>query len=101
MPASITGPLLVTLEQLDAAIAVVERTAREANVALGIEARIDIDPEIPSAPPVELLVLSVLSEPSGGFDGFRNFMLDVKRAPKVEGLYVPTLPIETLTLPEW
>lgn len=101
MSATITEPLLVTREQLDAAVAIVEQVAREMGIEIRIDARIDIAPETPSAPPVQLLVVAITKRFDGGFDAYDAFSLGCKRALRSARLYSPAIPLETLTTLGW
>lgn len=97
----IAEPLLVTREQLDAAIAIVRETAAQFGIDPTIEADIYIDPEIASEPPVQLLTIHILTEPAGGHDAVDQFRRAARGALRRTGLYTPAAPIDLLMWPEW
>ncbi len=97
----IAEPLLVTREQLDAAIAIVRETAATFGIDPTIEADIYIDPEIASEPPVQLLTIHIATEPAGGLKTVDLLRRATRQALSAARLLHPTLPVHIFMWPDW
>ncbi len=101
MSATITEPLLVTRDQLDAAIAIIERVATEFGLDIAIDANVYIDPEIASEPPVELLTVRILKEPGDWIKQLLRFEREARERLFTSELHAPQVSIRMTLLPEW
>lgn len=94
-----TDTILVSEEQLAAAVALVEETCQEFGVVPEIEVTLYVDPEDESECPLTMVLAHIRRKPGPG--KYQDLIPEVGDRLRAAGLLEPRLPLTYHLRPEW